>query len=286
MPNLGNLGELFLIQNLKTGIYYIDAFFIIMLLMFIHHMDISMYFKKSVDFIWSTNRQSIKQTFVSLTKGNMHKIHYKGTQYATSYSSATIFINYPDPVIHVLDYYSDIIDTRRGEKGEKGEKGDKKQKQIENGIKKEECAIVNKRLQDIDEVSIAEVELPVDSESSEDSDSESESETEVEENLFQEINPNKKNDELFNLQYVEVLDKNHNESKIYTPKTNLPVEIEDGVYLSVEKIPINRESKSGGGGGAVDFKKIVFTLMTSRKNNVTKIYDFLKKCEDVYTKKI
>ena len=280
MPNLGNIGELFLIQNLKTGIYYIDACFIIMLLVFIHHMDISMYFKKSVDFIWSTNRQSIKQTYVSLTKGNMHKIHYKGTQYATSYSSATIFINYPDPVIHVLDYYSDIIDSRRGEKGEKGEKGDN----IKNN---EYCTIANKPLQHIDEISIAEVELPVDSESSEDSDSE----TEVEENLFQEINPNKTNntnkktDELFNLQYVEVLDKNHNESKIYTPKTNLPVEIEDGVYLSVEKIPINRESKSGG-GGAVDFKKIVFTLMTSRKNNITKIYDFLKKCEDVYTKKI
>lgn len=68
MPNLGNIGELFLIQNLKTGIYYIDACFIIMLLVFIHHVDISMYFKKSVDFIWSTNRQSIKQTFVSLTK--------------------------------------------------------------------------------------------------------------------------------------------------------------------------------------------------------------------------
>jgi hypothetical protein len=96
---------------------------------------------------------------------------------------------------------------------------------------------------------------------------------------------NKKSYELFNLQYVEVLDKNHNESKIYTPKTNLPVEIEDGVYLSIEKIPINRESKSSG-GGAVDFKKIVFTLMTSRKNNITKIYDFLKKCEDIYTKKI
>ena len=282
MPNLGNIGELFLIQNLKTGIYYIDACFIIMLLAFIHHMDISTYFKKSVDFIWSTNRQSIKQTYVSLTKGNMHKIHYKGTQYASSYSSATIFINYPDPVIHVLDYYSDIIDSRRGEKGDK--------KQIENGIekrikneKKEECAIVNNCLQDIDEVSITDSELSVDS-----VESGSESDTDVEENLFQEINPNntpKKTDELFNLQYVEVLDKNHNESKIYTPKTNLPVEIEDGVYLSVEKIPINRESKSGG-GGAVDFKKIVFTLMTSRKNNITKIYDFLKKCEDVYTKKI
>jgi hypothetical protein len=290
MSSLGNIGELFLIQNLKTGIYYIDACFIIMLLVFIHHMDISMYFKKSVDFIWSTNRQSIKQTYVSLTKGNMHKIHYKGTQYATSYSSATIFINYPDPVIHVLDYYSDIIDSHRGEKGEKGDK-----KQIENGIekgikngikneRKEECAIVNKRLQDIDEVSITDSELSVDSVES-GSETDTDTDTDVEENTIQTNNTTKKTDELFNLQYVEVLDKNHNESKIYTPKTNLPVEIEDGVYLSVEKIPINRESKSSG-GGAVDFKKIVFTLMTSRKNNITKIYDFLKKCEDVYTKKI
>ena len=118
LPNLGNIGELFLIQNLKTGIYYIDAFFIIMLLVLIHHMDIYTYLKKSIDFIWSTNRQSLKQTFISLTKGNMHKIHYKGIQYATSYSSASIYINYPDPVIHILDYYSDIIDSRRGEKGE------------------------------------------------------------------------------------------------------------------------------------------------------------------------
>lgn len=244
-------------------------------------MDISMYFKKSVDFIWSTNRQSIKQTYVSLTKGNMHKIHYKGTQYATSYSSATIFINYPDPIIHVLDYYSDIIDSRRGEKGDKKQK--QKQKQIQTGnVTKnvtKDCAI--------DEISVEDTELPIESESSE---AETECECYIHDYIdYYEcdacIEKAKKYDEIFNLQYVEVLDKNHNESKIYTPKTNLPVEIEDGVYLSIEKIPINRESKSSG-GGAVDFKKIVFTLMTSRKNNITKIYDFLKKCEDVYTKKI
>lgn len=299
LPNLGNIGELFLIQNLKTGIYYIDAFFIIMLLVLIHHADISMYFKKSIDFIWSTNRQSVKQTFVSLTKGNMHKIHYKGTQYTASYSSATIYINYPDPVIHVLDYYSDIIDSQKGEKGERGEKGDKKQ--IENGNgngniteKKEECIIEEKRLQEIDEVSIAE--------SLAESGSGSGSVSELDCGCYyhdymdsyecnackeksKRNNKSNKHNELFNLQYVEVLDKNRNESKIYTPKTNLPVEIEDGIYLSVEKIPINRESKSSS-SGALDFKKIVFTLMTSRKNKVTKIYDFLKKCEDIYTKKI
>jgi len=254
LANLGSIGELFLIQNLKTGIYYIDAFFIITLLVLIRHTDISTYFKKCVDFIWSTNQQSMKQTFVSLTKGNMHKIHYKGIQYATSYSSASIYINYPDPVIHVLDYYSDIVDTRRGENQEKGENRENREKQlkeIESGPKPKCECYYNDYMDYYDCDACNNIEKG----------------------------------ELFNLQYVEVLDKNHNESKIYTPKTNLPVEIEDGIYLSVEKIPINRESKSSG-GGAVDFKKIVFTLMTSRHNQVTKIYDFLKKCEDVYTKKI
>jgi hypothetical protein len=52
LANLGSIGELFLIQNLKTGIYYIDAFFIITLLVLIRHTDISAYFKKSVDIIW------------------------------------------------------------------------------------------------------------------------------------------------------------------------------------------------------------------------------------------
>ena len=281
LPNLGNIGELFLIQNLKTGIYYIDAFFIIMLLVLIHHSDISMYFKKSVDFIWSTNRQSVKQTLVNLTKGNMHKIYYKGIQYATSYSSASIYINYPDPIIHVLDYYSDIIDSRRGEKEEKGDK-----KQIEKG--NVNITEKKKELQEIDEVSL--------SASATDTLSVSVSELDCgcyyydymdnyECNACKEKAKNKKSDELFNLQYVEVLDKNRNESKIYTPKTNMPIEIEDGIYLMVEKLVLHRESKTSS-SGAVDFKKVVFTLMTSRKNKVTKIYDFLKKCEDVYTKKI
>ena len=281
LPNLGNIGELFLIQNLKTGIYYIDAFFIIMLLILIHHVDISMYFKKSVDFIWSTNYQSVKQTLVNLTKGNMHKIYYKGIQYSTSYSSASIYINYPDPIIHVLDYYSDIIDSHRGEKGEKD---NKKQNKIETE-KGDECIIVNKTLQDIDKSEKETIQETI---------SESESECECyyydymdhyECDACKEKAKNKKYNELFNLQYVEVLDKNHNENKIYTPKNNLPVEIEDGIYLLVEKLALHRESKSNS-GGAVDFKKVVFTLMTSRENKVTKIYDFLKKCEDVYTKKI
>jgi hypothetical protein len=286
LPNLGNIGELFLIQNLKTGVYYIDAFFIIMLLVLIHHTDISMYFKKSVDFIWSTNRQSVKQTLVNLTKGNMHKIYYKGIQYATSYSSASIYINYPDPIIHVLDYYSDIIDSRRGEKGDKCDK-----KQIENGNGNGNVNVnitEKKELQEIDEVSLSASET--------DTLSVSVSELDCgcyyydymdkyECNACKEKAKNKKHDELFNLQYVEVLDKNRNESKIYTPKTNLPIEIEDGIYLMVEKLVLHRESKSSS-SGAVDFKKVVFTLMTSRQNKVTKIYDFLKKCEDVYTKKI
>ena len=270
LSNFGNIGELLLIQNLKTGIYYIDALFILMILLFIHHADILTHLKKGVDFIWSTNYVSMKQTLVNLTKGNMHKIYFKGIQYATSYSSASIYINYPDPIIHVLDYYSDIIDSKRGEKRDER---DKKIKGIKNEIE-----------------SIPEVE----SESESESDSEYEYGCECYFNDYMDYydcdackkkSKNKKYEQVFNLQYVEVVDRNRNESKIYTPKTNLPVEIEDGIYLQVDKAILHRESKSNS-GGAVDFKKVVFTLMTSRKNEVTKIYDFLKKCEDAYTKKI
>jgi hypothetical protein len=257
LPNFGNIGELLLLQNLKTGIYYIDAFFIMMILLLIHHTDISTYLKKGVDFIWSTNYVSMKQTLVNITKGNMHKIYYKGIQYATSYSSASIYINYPDPIIHVLDYYSDIIDSRRGENREKSNK-----------------------------------ELKQENDSVSESGSESECECYYYDYMdyyncdaCKERNIRIKYEEVFSLQYVEVSDKNHNESKIYTPKTNLPIEIEDGIYLQIEKAILHRESKSNS-SGAVDFKKVVFTLMTSRENKVTKIYDFLKKCEDAYTKKI
>ena len=265
LPNFGNIGELLLIQNLKTGIYYIDAFFIVMILLLIHHMDISTYLKKGVDFIWSTNYVSMKQTLVNLTKGNMHKIYYKGIQYATSYSSASIYINYPDPIIHVLDYYSDIIDSRRGERVERGERIKKEEKEDKENIEikqelesisEEECECYYYDYMDYYDCDVC-----------------------------KENNRRIKYEEVFNLQYVEVVDKNHNESKIYTPKTNLPVEIEDGIYLQVDKAILHRESKSHS-GGAVDFKKVVFTLMTSRENKVTKIYDFLKKCEDVYNKKI
>ena len=66
----------------------------------------------------------------------MHKIYYKGIQYATSYSSASIYINYPDPVIHLLDYYSDIIDSRRGENREKS---NKQLKQENDNVSQVEC---------------------------------------------------------------------------------------------------------------------------------------------------
>lgn len=275
LPNFGNIGEIFLIQNLKTGIYYIDAFFIVMLLVVIHHSDIFLHIKKMIDFLWSTNYVSMKQTLVNLKKGNMHKINFKGIQYASSYSSTNIYINYPDPIIHVLDYYSDIIDLQRGEKG------DKKQNKNDKG---EEC-IITKSSQKIDDNK---------KECESDSDSESESECECyyydymdhyECESCKEKKRKSKYQEVFNLQYVEVFDKNRNESKIYTPKTNLPIEIEDGIYLQVEKAVIQRDSKNNG-SGTYDFKKVLFTLMTSRNNKITKIYDFMKKCEDAYNKKI
>jgi hypothetical protein len=155
------------------------------------------------------NRETSTQMILNLKKGNMHRIMYQGNQYTMGYSSITIVIQYPDPMIHILDYYTDKIDTKR-------RKMDK------------ELSVIN-------------------------------------------------------LRYIEVVDKNNNSAKIYTPRTNLPLEIEDGVYLLIEKIYSHRDTKNKD---TSDFKKINFTLMMSREKCVDDMYKFIEKCEKAYNKKI
>jgi hypothetical protein len=134
---------------------------------------------------------------------------YQGNQYVVGYHSINIVIHYPDPMIHILDYYTDKIDNMR----KKSEK---------------ELSVIN-------------------------------------------------------LRYIEVIDKNNNASKIYTPRTNLPIEIENGIYISIEKVYSHREKKNSE---AQDFKKINFTIMMSRDKRVDEMYNFIEKCEKTYNKKI
>uniref|UniRef100_A0A6C0F1Y6 AAA+ ATPase domain-containing protein n=1 Tax=viral metagenome TaxID=1070528 RepID=A0A6C0F1Y6_9ZZZZ len=209
MPNLGGIGDIILIQNLKTGNYYIDVCIILLFLFLLHHSDIFTHFTKFINLIYSMNRETTNQMMMNLKKGNMHRIMYQGNQYTVGYSSISVVIQYPDPMIHILDYYTDKIDKMR--------------KNTE------------------------------------------------------------KNLSVINLRYIEVIDKNYNASKIYTPRTNLPIEIEDGIYLSIEKVYSHREKKNSD---TQDFKKINFTIMMSRDKSVDLIYKFIEKCEKIYNKKI
>jgi hypothetical protein len=185
IPNLGGIGDIILIQNLKTGNYYIDCMLIILFLFLLHHGDIFTYITRGINFMYSMNRETTKQMVVNLKKGDMHRIFYQGNQYIVGYSSMHVNITYPDPIIYILDYYTDIIEEKRKRK--------------------------------------------------------------------------EKNGSIINLRYIEVIDKNNNLAKVYIPRTNLPIEIEEGVYLLIEKFSTHRgESKSTD---VKEFKKINLSLI-------------------------
>jgi len=209
MPNLGGIGDIILIQNLKTGNYYIDAFIILLFLFILHNSDVLKYLTHIINIIYSMNIETTKQVLMNLKKGNMHRIMYQGNQYTMGYSSISFVIQYPEPMIHILDYYTDKIEKMR---------------------KKTE-----------------------------------------------------KESSVINLRYVEVIDNNNNSSKIYTPRTNLPIEIENGIYLLIEKMHSHREKKNSD---TQDFKKINFTLMMGRDKCLDDMYKFIEKCEKTYNKKI
>ena len=209
IPGLGGIGDIILIQNLKTGNYYIDVVIILLFLFLLHHSDVYKYLTDIINIIYSMNRETTKQMIMYFKKGNMHRIMYQGNQYTVGYHSINIVIHYPDPMIHILDYYTDKIDKMR----KKSEK---------------ELSVIN-------------------------------------------------------LRYVEVIDKNNNASKVYTPRTNLPIEIENGIFISIEKVYSHREKKNSE---AQDFKKINFTIMMSRDKCVDEMYNFIEKCEKTYNKKI
>lgn len=209
IPGLGGIGDIILIQNLKTGNYYIDVVIILLFLFLLHHSDVYKYLTDIINIIYSMNRETTKQMIMYFKKGNMHRIMYQGNQYTVGYHSINVVIHYPDPMIHILDYYTDKIDMMR--------------KKTEKDLS------------------------------------------------------------VINLRYVEVIDKNNNASKIYTPRTNLPIEIENGIYLSIEKVNTHREKKNSE---AQDFKKINFTIMMSRDKCVDEMYNFIEKCEKTYNKKI
>ena len=55
LPNLGGIGDIILIQKLKTGIYYIDVIIILLFLFLLHYGDINAHVTKFINFIYSMN---------------------------------------------------------------------------------------------------------------------------------------------------------------------------------------------------------------------------------------
>jgi hypothetical protein len=156
------------------------------------------------------NKETTKQMILNLKKGDMHRIFYQGNQYVVGYNSMHVNITYPEPVIHILDYFTDIIEARRRKK--------------------------------------------------------------------------EKNASIINLKYIEVIDKNNNTAKVYSPRTNLPIEIDDGMYLLIEKF--NTHNNDSKRSDVKEFKKINFTLLMDKKKPIDTMYNFIEKCEKVYNKKI
>lgn len=255
MPNLGGIGDIILIQNLKTGIYYIDIVIILLFLCLLHHNEIYTHTLKFINFVYSMNKESVNQMTINLTKGDMHRILYQGHQYAVGYSSINIVIHYPDPIIHVLDYYSDKIDSN------------KRTVDAKNTTARDNTTTVAKICScDVNRM----IDCCMDCAYMKKSDTNT--------------NTNEKNaTPIANLRYVEVVDKNNNAAKIYIPRTNLPIEIEDGVYLLIERVYTHRETKNSD---FTDYKKVNFTLLLDKKRDISVLYNFISKCEKIYNKKI
>ena len=242
MPNLGGIGDIILIQNLKTGIKYIDIAIILLFLCLLHHNEIYTHTLKFINFVYSMNKQSVNQMTVNLTKGDKHRILYQGHQYAVGYSSINIVIHYPDPIIHVLDYYSDKIDSNK----QKTEKTDATALAINNL-----CSCDVNRM----------IDCCMDCVYTKNTDTNTK------------INTAKTNaTPIANLRYVEVVDKNNNAAKIYIPRTNLPIEIENGVYLLIERVYTHRETKNSD---FTDYKKVNFTLLMDKKRDISVLYSFI-----------
>jgi hypothetical protein len=97
--------ELFMIQQIKTGIIWADAllfgFFIFMLYQGVIVTNLkSVYNKLEV-----IKKQSIKKNWCYLiNKFKKKSIVYTGYMYSSGYRTVRTYVDYPPPMIHVLDY--------------------------------------------------------------------------------------------------------------------------------------------------------------------------------------
>ena len=199
--DLSGIKDLFIYNNLKTGILYIDIILITCWFMMHYSYEIKNYFKKSCEICTSINNKTVRQWIRSCKKNRMSQILFQGMQYHSGYSNLILNINYPDPIKYILDRYTS------------------------EGYNKDK-----------------------------------------------------------NIRFIESKDNNREYNKFYMPRTNLPIQLDDDIYMQIEKIHItNRDDK--GNTCIRDVKKINFTILSER-HDVNYIHNYINKCKKIYEKKI
>ena len=97
--------ELFMIQQIKTGILWVDAILFGFFIFMIYHGAIVMNFKSVYKKVEVIKNQSIKKNWSYLTnKFKKKSITYTGYMYSSGYRTVSTYVDYPPPMIHVLDY--------------------------------------------------------------------------------------------------------------------------------------------------------------------------------------
>jgi hypothetical protein len=97
--------ELFMIQQIKTGILWADAILFGFFIFMIYHGAIVMNLKSVYKKVKVIKNQSIKKNWSYLTnKFKKKSITYTGHMYSSGYRTVSTYVDYPPPMIHVLDY--------------------------------------------------------------------------------------------------------------------------------------------------------------------------------------
>lgn len=97
--------ELFMIQQIKTGILWADAILFGFFIFTLYHGAIVTNFKSVYKKIEVIKNQSMKINWSYLTnKFKKKSIVYTGYMYSSGFRTVTTYVDYPPPMIHVLDY--------------------------------------------------------------------------------------------------------------------------------------------------------------------------------------
>ena len=97
--------ELFMIQQIKTGILWADAILFGFFIFTLYQVPILKNFKSVYQKFEIIKNQSVKKNWSYLTnKFNKKSIVYTGYMYSSGYRTVRTYVDYPPPMIHVLDY--------------------------------------------------------------------------------------------------------------------------------------------------------------------------------------